>query len=139
MIKLFEGNIADVSRCDNPVSIRYPQLPSIPDLQPLQSRKQGIHSTEQKRQTHLCQLAEVLGHRNQKAQPSSSLPESKYEYLSVALPECPAHPIRIYGTAVHADMRYLMRAELILSISVGFPIGWHVRLQLLSKMLSMLF
>lgn len=116
MVNLFERNIPGVCHCDSPVSIHYPQYSSTRDLHHPQSQKKEIHSNGQKRQTHLYPLAEILDRRAQKAQRSSESRERQDEYLSVALPLCPAHPIRIYGAAVNADMRFVMRAELILSI-----------------------
>ncbi|WFQ78849.1 MULTISPECIES: hypothetical protein [Xenorhabdus] len=116
MIKLFEGDISGEYHCGNPVSIHYPLLPSIPGLHHRQPQTKEIHSTEQRQQTPLCQLADVLDRHCQKVQPFFESPGQKDEYLSVALPECPDHPIRIYGAGVNADMRFLMRAELVLSI-----------------------
>lgn len=52
-----------------------------------------------------------------KTVPSGECNQQRHEYLSLALPDNPSSPIQIFGASEFADTRFVMRAELLLSIA----------------------
>ncbi|WP_447878424.1 hypothetical protein [Serratia fonticola] len=66
-------------------------------------------------ETPLCSSEDACGHCKKNQRPDDCN-QPHYEYLSLALPVNPAFPIQIYGAVNVVDSRFVMRAELLLSI-----------------------
>ncbi|CEE91286.1 hypothetical protein XNA1_2030004 [Xenorhabdus nematophila str. Anatoliense] len=114
--KPFEEYISADSHYDNPVLNQCPLLPPTPNLHHRQQSKQETRLTEPKPKTRLYHLAEMMDRYGEKTQRFAGLPGPQDECLSLVLPKCPEQPIQIYGCPDNVDMRYPLRAELLLSI-----------------------
>lgn len=66
-------------------------------------------------ETPLYSSEDAFGHCKKNPRPDDCN-QPHYEYLSLALPVNPAFPIQIYGAVNVVDSRFVMRAELLLSI-----------------------
>lgn len=71
-------------------------------------------------ETPMCSSGGACGHSKKNQRPDDCN-QPQYEYLSLALPVDPAFPVQLYGAVDAVDARFVMRAELLLSIlrSVG--------------------
>ncbi|RDL25987.1 Lar family restriction alleviation protein [Serratia fonticola] len=66
-------------------------------------------------ETPMCSSGGACGHGKKNQQPDD-YSQPQYEYLSLALPVDPALPVQLYGAVDAVDARFVMRAELLLSI-----------------------
>lgn len=83
----------------------HPKESTLEILKKLQELRKGRPST-----------ASVVGSRRDKIQQPDEYNEQTHEYLSIVLPKSASHPVEILGSPKNANLKFLMRAEHVLTI-----------------------
>lgn len=115
MIKLFSGDISDITRHSHKVFEHYQHMSSTQVSLLPKERMLEIHSSCQKPQTGLSALARISDRREQTEKLSSLLLQPHCEYLSLILPQIPSERIQVLGKSSLVGQYFELRAGLVLS------------------------